>query len=528
MAGSNDDRVLIFDTTLRDGEQCPGATMTFEEKARIAEILDEMGVDIIEAGFPIASNGDFAAVRTISERTKNATVCALSRANRVDIDRAAEALEPARQSRIHTFIATSPLHMEYKLQMSPDDVFEAIVDSVTHARNLSGDVEWGCEDGTRSDPDFLCRCFEAAIKAGAQTVNIADTVGYILPDEFAALIEMLYERVPGMDTVRLSVHCHDDLGLATSNSLAAIRAGARQVECTINGLGERAGNTSLEEVVMSLKTRADILGVHTGINTELLTRASRTVSDITGFVVPPNKAIVGSNAFAHESGIHQHGVIQHRGTYEIITPDSVGADGSLLVMGKHSGRHAFKLRLEELGYKLGSNAVEDAFQRFKDLADVRKDVTDDDIVDIIEDNMSVDKDEVKLLSLRMSSSIDGPHEAQILLSVDDEDVTSTGEADGPFEAIISAVQGAYPHTGNVEFIRMNALAESAQPYTKVTVRLRNDDRSVVGQGSSADPNVACARAYLHALNRHLSHLRRQIQDAEGGSQPSLQETPARA
>lgn len=501
--------VLIFDTTLRDGEQCPGATMTLEEKVQIADVLDAMEVDVIEAGFPISSKGDFEAVHAVAQRVKNSTVCGLTRAIRGDIDRAAEALEPAKRKRIHTFISTSPLHMKYKLQMEPEQVYEAVIDSVRHARNLCDDVEWSCEDGTRSDPDFLCRCFEAAIKAGATTVNIADTVGYILPDEFTALIRDLFERVPGMDTVRFSVHCHDDLGLATANSLAAVRAGARQVECTINSLGERAGNASLEEIVMCLKTRGDAMPYQTRINTVLLTEASRLVSSITGFVVPPNKAIVGSNAFAHESGIHQHGVIMHRGTYEIISPSSVGAAGSQLIMGKHSGRHAFRAKLEELGYTLGDNAVEDAFQRFKDVADQKKEILDEDIIDIVEDTLTVKKDRVQLLSLRITSELNGPHVAEVRLSVDQETFTGTGTdtgtgtgtGDGTFEAIINAIQQIFPHPGRVEFVRLDGLAESPHFQSKVTVRLGDDAGSVVGQGSGPDPNVACARAYLQALNR---------------------------
>ena len=334
----SDDRIMIFDTTLRDGEQCPGASMTVDEKLQICKALDRLGIDIIEAGFPASSPGDFESVSSVARVVENAAVCALTRARKDDIDIAASALAPATRKRIHTFISTSPLHMKYKLQMSPEAVLEAITDSVTHARNLCDDVEWSCEDGTRSDFEFLCRCFDAAIKAGAATVNIADTVGYILPEEFHALISRLRGTISGIEKVRFSVHCHDDLGLATANSLAAVRAGARQVECTINGIGERAGNASLEEIVMALHTRRDELGVYTNMKTEYLTSTSQLVSGVTGFAVPPNKAIVGGNAFAHESGIHQHGVLMNRGTYEIILPETVGADGSRLVMGKHSGQ----------------------------------------------------------------------------------------------------------------------------------------------------------------------------------------------
>src|SRR5438552_5669541 len=369
-------RVIVFDTTLRDGEQSPGAAMNLEEKIKIALLLEEMGIDVIEAGFPIASNGDFEAVREVAKLVKHSSVAGLSRATRGDIDRAWEALQHAKRPRIHTVIATSPLHMKFKLQMTPEAVHQAVIDSVSYARNLCDDVEWSCEDGSRSEHDFLCRTVESAIKAGAGTINIPDTVGYALPEEFAALIRMLFDRVPNIDKAVVSVHCHNDLGLAVANSLAAVGAGARQVECTVNGLGERAGNCSLEEVVMALKTRQDIMPYASGVKSEYLTRASRLVSTITGFVVQPNKAIVGANAFAHESGIHQDGMLKHAGTYEIMTPESVGLVRSTLVMGKHSGRHAFKMKLKELGFELGENAIEDAFRRFKELADKKKDVFD--------------------------------------------------------------------------------------------------------------------------------------------------------
>ena len=342
-------RILIFDTTLRDGEQSPGASMTHTEKLEVAEILDEMGVDIIEAGFPIASNGDFEAVKEIAERTKNAVVCGLSRAQPKDIDRAGEALKSAKRARIHTFISTSPVHMKYKLQMEPDAVHEAVIASVTRARNYTDDVEWSPEDGTRTEHDFLCRCVESAIKAGATTINIPDTVGYTVPEEYRALIEMLIARVPGADQVTFSTHCHNDLGMAVANSLAGVKGGARQIECTINGIGERAGNAALEEVVMAIKTRGDVLPFATGVDSARIMRASKLVSTVTSFPVQYNKAIVGKNAFAHESGIHQDGMLKHTQTYEIMTPESVGVVESSLVMGKHSGRHAFAEKLRELG-----------------------------------------------------------------------------------------------------------------------------------------------------------------------------------
>ena len=390
-------RVRIFDTTMRDGEQSPGASMNLEEKLRIAEILEEMRVDVIEAGFPIASNGDFEAVREVAKVVTESTVCGLARAGRRDIDRAAEALAPAKSGRIHTFISTSPLHMRVKLQMEPEDVHAAVIDSVSYARKFTDDVEWSCEDGSRTEHDFLCRCVESAIKAGAGTINIPDTVGYAVPDEFAALIDMLFDRVPNIDKAVLSVHCHNDLGLAVANSLSAVQAGARQVECTINGLGERAGNAAMEEIVMALRTRNDLLSYETGVKTENIMRASRLVSAVTGFVVQPNKAIVGANAFAHEAGIHQDGVLKDAQTYEIMTPESVGLVQSTLVMGKHSGRHAFREKLRSLGYtELGDNALQEAFVRFKDLADKKKELFDEDIIALVDTEVAGANDRIKL------------------------------------------------------------------------------------------------------------------------------------
>jgi 2-isopropylmalate synthase len=376
------ERVAIFDTTLRDGEQAPGAAMKFEEKLGIARALERLGVDIIEAGFPASSSGDYQAVRAIARTVRSCTVAGLSRAVRPDIDRAWEVLKEAAQPRIHTFIATSQLHMQYKLQMTPTQVLEAVTDSVRYARNLCDDVEWSAEDGSRSDPDFLCRCAEAAVAQGATTINIADTVGYALPDEIIALIGQLRNRVPNIDRAVLSVHCHDDLGLAVANSLAAISAGARQVECTINGLGERAGNAALEEIVMALKTRRNGLPYETRIRTERIIETSRLVSKASGFLVPPNKPVVGANAFAHASGIHQHGVLQNPATYEVMLPDSIGHDSSL-VMAKHSGRHGFRAKLEGLGFDLNESEFDDAFRQFKDVADQLKSVPDEDIIALV-------------------------------------------------------------------------------------------------------------------------------------------------
>src|ERR1700675_3199594 len=368
---SEKDRVVIFDTTLRDGEQCPGATMTHEEKLQVAELLDEMGVDIIEAGFPIASEGDFAAVNEIARRAKNSVICGLSRASPKDIDRCAEAIRPAKRRRIHTFLSTSPVHMKYKLMKEPHEVYEMVIGQVTRARSHTDDVEWSAEDGTRTEHDFLCRCVEAAINAGATTINIPDTVGYTVPEEYFALFKTLIERVPNSDKALFSVHCHDDLGMAVANSLAGVRAGARQIECTINGIGERAGNASLEEAVMAMKVRNDVMPFWTGVDATMLTRASKLVAAVTSFPVQYNKAIVGRNAFAHESGIHQDGMLKHTQTYEIMMPADVGVKQTSLVMGKHSGRHAFVHKLEELGYHLAGTQLEDAFVPFKPLADRR-------------------------------------------------------------------------------------------------------------------------------------------------------------
>lgn len=379
------DRIIIFDTTLRDGEQSPGCSMTLNEKLQMAQLLDDMGVDVIEAGFPIASKGDFQSVHEIAKQAKNAVIAGLCRAKTADIQAAAEALEPAARRRIHTFISTSPLHMKHKLQMTPEAVLQAIHDSVSTARQYTDDVEWSAEDGSRTEDDFLCRAVETAIAAGATTINIPDTVGYALPADYGAKFRMLMERVPNIDKAVLSVHCHNDLGLAVANSLAGLASGARQVECTINGIGERAGNAALEEIVMTIRTRADSLPYETGIDTTMITGISRALSTITGFDVQPNKAIVGANAFAHESGIHQDGMLKNPQTYEIMTPESVGLTKSNLVLGKHSGRHALKARLEEMGYTLGDNALQDVFERFKALADRKKQVLDADLEALVRD-----------------------------------------------------------------------------------------------------------------------------------------------
>lgn len=497
----NSERITIFDTTMRDGEQSPGCSMNLEEKLRIAEYLDEMGVDVMEAGFPIASNGDFEAVSEVSKIVKNAKVAGLSRSGHKDIDRAWEALQHAKQPRIHTFISTSPLHMKHKLQMSPEAVHEAVVDSVSYARNLCDDVEWSPEDGTRTERDFLCQCVESAIKAGATTINIPDTVGYTIPDEFFDIITMLRERVPNIDKAVISVHCHNDLGLAVANTLAAIKAGARQAECTINGIGERAGNASLEEIVMGLKVRQDLLPFDTDITTERITGASRLLSSITGFAVQPNKAIVGANAFAHEAGIHQDGVLKHAGTYEIMTPESVGLQQSSLVLGKHSGRHAFRDKLQQLGYEIGDNALQEAFVRFKALADKKKDVYDEDIMALVEDEMTQASETIKFVSLAVVAGSKGPQKADLEMEIDGELRSTEATGDGPVDATFNAIGELVPHTANLQLYQVHAVTEGTDAQAQVTVRLEEDGKTVNGQGADTDTLVASAKAYIHALNK---------------------------
>jgi len=496
--------VVIFDTTLRDGEQSPGASMNLDEKLRIASVLEGMGVDVIEAGFPIASDGDFQAVNEIAKVISGSIICGLARATHPDIDRAAEALKPAKRKRIHTFISTSPLHMKYKLQMEPDAVHDAIIDSVSYARRFTDDVEWSPEDGSRTDHDFLCRCVESAIRAGARTINIPDTVGYAIPVEFAGLITMLINRVPNIDQAVISVHCHNDLGLAVANSLAAVSAGARQVECTINGLGERAGNAAMEEIVMALRTRADKLPYVTRVKTEDITKASRLVSGITGFAVQPNKAIVGKNAFAHESGIHQDGVLKHAETYEIMTPESVGLSQSNLVMGKHSGRHAFKDKLRTLGYELGDNAVQDAFKRFKDLADIKKDVFDEDIIALVDDEVVRTNDRLKLVSLEVLCGTEHrPPKATMSLEIDGQVHSCKGTGDGPVDAAFNCVKQLFPHDARLQLYQVHAVTAGTDAQAEVTVRLEENGKTVNGSGAETDTMVASVKAYLNALNKLL-------------------------
>jgi 2-isopropylmalate synthase len=510
------DQVVIFDTTLRDGEQSPGASMNLEEKLRIASVLEGMGVDVIEAGFPIASVGDFEAVNEIAKVVTGSTVCGLARATHMDIDRAAEALKPAERRRIHTFLSTSPLHMKYKLQMEPDAVHEAVIDSITYARKFTDDVEWSPEDGSRTEHDFLCRCVESAIRAGAGTINIPDTVGYAVPEEFAALIDMLFNRVPNIDQAVISVHCHNDLGLAVANSLAAVKSGARQIECTINGLGERAGNAAMEEIVMALRTRADTMPFTTGIKTEDIMKASRLVSAVTGFAVQPNKAIVGKNAFAHESGIHQDGVLKHAETYEIMTPESVGLTQSKLVMGKHSGRHAFKEKLSELGYELGDNAVQDAFKRFKDLADLKKDVFDEDIIALVDDEVVRSNDRIKLLALEVLCGTEHrPPKAEMSLEIDGQQKSCKAVGDGPVDAAFNCVKQLYPHDAVLQLYQVHAVTQGTDAQAEVTVRLDENGKTVNGAGAETDTMVASVKAYLNALNKLL--LKREKTDPSAGT-----------
>ncbi len=506
-------RIIIFDTTLRDGEQSPGAAMTHEEKLRIAELLDEMGVDVIEAGFPISSPGDFKAVQEISKIVKNASVCGLARAGFKDVDRAGEALKGARRPRIHTFISTSPVHMKHKLNMGENAVLEAIGASVTRARNFTSEVEWSAEDATRTVPEFLVRCVDVAINAGATVINVPDTVGYSTPQEYFEIIKMLRERVPNADKVIFSTHVHNDLGLAVANSLAGVLAGARQVECTINGIGERAGNAALEEIVMALKVRKDIMPFTTGINTTMLTRASKLVSSITGFPVQYNKAIVGKNAFAHESGIHQDGMLKNVETYEIMRPEDVGVHATSLMLGKLSGRHAFKDKLEAMGYTLEAEAFEDAFKRFKELADKKKHIFDEDIAALVDDEIMRGQDAIIVKQLRVESGTGIEPVAALTLVVNGEEHRITSEGDGPVDAIFKAIRGLYPHTATLQLFQISAVTEGTDAQATVTVRLDENGRTVTGKASDTDTMAAAAYAYVNALNKLVVKREKQAPEA---------------
>ena len=477
--------------------------MTLDEKIQVAELLDDMGVDIIEAGFPIASNGDFEAVSKIAERSQNSIIAGLARAIPEDIDRAGEAVKKAKRGRIHTFVSTSPIHLEHQMKKNEDEVLEIIKKTVTLARNYVEDVEWSGMDATRTSIDFLCKCCEVAIKNGATTINIPDTVGYAIPHEFNNLIKTLREKVPGADEVIFSTHCHNDLGLAVANSLAGVDAGARQIECTINGLGERAGNAALEEVVMAINTRSDALPYTTKIDTTKILRASKLVSAITSFPVQYNKAIVGKNAFAHESGIHQDGMLKNSQTYEIMNPEAIGLKESSLVMGKHSGRHAFREKLADLGYKLGDNAFQDAFDRFKTLADKKKNIYDEDIMALVDDEISSTSERLKFKSLIVNAGTQGPQSAELEMEVDGEIMKNKSTGDGPVDAIFNCIKSIFPHKASLPLYQVQAVTEGTDAQAEVSVRLEDEGISFTGRGADTDTLVASARAYISALNRLL-------------------------
>ena len=497
------DKLIIFDTTLRDGEQSPGASMTREEKVRIARQLERMRVDVIEAGFPAASNGDFESVKAVAAAIKDCTVCGLARALERDIERAGEAIKGANSGRIHTFIATSPIHMEKKLRMSPDQVVEQAVKAVKWARQWTDDVEFSPEDAGRSEPDFLCRILEAVIDAGATTLNIPDTVGYTLPHVYGALIGTLRERIPNSDKAVFSVHCHNDLGLAVANSLSAVLYGARQVECTINGLGERAGNAALEEVVMAVRTRQDLFTCDTRIDTTQIIPASRLVASITGFAVQPNKAIVGANAFAHESGIHQDGVLKHRETYEIMRAEDVGWSANKMVLGKHSGRNAFRSRLTELGIVLDSEeALNAAFARFKELADKKHEIFDEDIHALVSDEeQSLVKEQFKLLSLKVCSETGETPHAQVVVAENGAEKRAEADGGGPVDASFKAIESIVNSGSELLLYSVNNITSGTDAQGEVTVRLSKAGRIVNGQGADTDIVIASAKAYLNALNK---------------------------
>ena len=503
------DKLIIFDTTLRDGEQSPGASMTKDEKVRIAKILEKMRVDVIEAGFAIASPGDFEAVRAVAEAVKDSTVCSLARALDKDIDRAGEAIKNANSGRIHTFIATSDIHMKMKLKMTPDEVVAQAVRSVKRATQYTDNIEFSPEDAGRSDIDFLCRIIEAAIKAGANTINIPDTVGYNIPHQFGETMRQLIERIPNSDKAIFSAHCHNDLGLAVSNSLSATLNGARQIECTINGLGERAGNTSLEEVVMAVRTRQDVFGFDTNINAEHILAASRLVSSITGFVVQPNKAIVGANAFAHEAGIHQDGVLKHRETYEIMRAEDVGWGENKLVLGKHSGRNAFRARLSELGVEFDSEAtLNDAFARFKDLADKKHDIFDEDLQALVTETHTEAAEFIKLLSLKVCTETGEENTAEVSLSINGVEKSASAITSGAVDATFNAILSMVDIEPILQLYSVTNVTQGTDALGEVNVRLEHEGKIVNGQGVDTDIITSSAKAYVHALNKVLAHVER--------------------
>lgn len=501
------DQLIVFDTTLRDGEQSPGASMTRDEKVRIAKILEKMKVDVIEAGFPAASSGDFDSVQAVAAAIKGSTICALARAIQSDIDQAAAAVKSSASARIHTFIATSPIHMKEKLRMTPEQVLEQAGWAVKHARQFTDDVEFSPEDAGRSDIAFLCRVVEAAIKAGANTINIPDTVGYNVPSQFGQLIQDLMERVPNSDKAIWSVHCHNDLGLAVANSLAAVIQGARQVECTINGLGERAGNASLEEIVMAVRTRKDVFPCDTRLDTSQIVPASRLVAAITGFPVQPNKAIVGANAFAHESGIHQDGVIKKRETYEIMRAEDVGWSANRMVLGKHSGRNAFKTRLQELGIEFATEEeLNSAFARFKDLADKKHEIFDEDLQALVtEEGLEHANERYKLITLHVCSQTGEIPEAKITVSVEGQEASASASGSGPIDAAFKAIEEIVHSGAQLQLYSVNALTGGADAQGEVTVRLEKAGRIVNGLGADTDIVIASAKSYIMAINKLQSH-----------------------
>jgi len=505
------DQLIIFDTTMRDGEQSPGASMTREEKVRIARQLERMRVDVIEAGFPAASNGDFDAVQAVARVIKDATIAGLCRANDRDIGRAIDALKEARSWRVHTFIATSALHMQMKLRMTPEQVLEDARNAVRFARKHCPDVEFSPEDASRSDPDFLCRVLETVIAEGARTINVPDTVGYAVPQQFGEFIRSLRERIPNSDKAVWSVHCHNDLGMAVANSLAAVViGGARQIECTVNGLGERAGNTSLEEVVMAVKTRGDFFPVQTRVDATQIVPASRLVSQITGFVVQPNKAVVGANAFAHASGIHQDGVIKSRQTYEIMRAEDVGWTANRIVLGKLSGRTAFKQRLKELGIELESEeGYNKAFQRFKDLADKKAEIYDEDLQALVSEGGASSMDEHwKLVHMNQASGMGERPHASVVLSEAGKERSAESEGDGPVDATFKAIEIIAKSGAELQLYSVNAITTGTESQGEVTVRLQKAGRIVNGLGADTDIVVASAKAYLAALNKLESKVER--------------------
>ncbi len=498
------DKVLIFDTTLRDGEQAPGASMNPNEKMEIAFALERLGVDIIEAGFPVSSKGDFDSVKSVAENIKNSIVCGLARSVVKDIDAAYESLKPARRGRIHVFLATSKIHLEHKFKKSPDEILQMAVDAGKYARNKMEDIEFSPEDASRSEKEFLYRVLEAVIKAGARTVNIPDTVGYSTPMEYGQLIADIKNNVPNIHKAVISVHCHDDLGLAVANSLAAIKNGARQAECTINGVGERAGNASMEEIVMALRTRQDFYGATTNINTREICRVSRLVSKATGFIVPPNKAIVGANAFRHESGIHQDGILKERSTYEIMRPEDVGFVGTGLILGKHSGRHAFKERLKHLGIELDEKQLQAAFERFKNVADKKKNVFDEDLLAIVEDESKTATDTWVLVDLKTTSGMNITPKIEVTLRSKGKKYKKASTGDGPIDACYKAIDALTKIKGELLEYSIQSVTQGKDALGEVMVKVKFGEKSVIAHGASTDIIVASAKAYINAINKAIS------------------------